>query len=422
MDLLILPIILLIFTWTSGVLSASETALFSLSSMKVRTYRRSEDKTKQLIANLVQRPRDLLVTILMLNIAVNIIIQNVSSHFFGQYSGWTLKVGVPLFLTLIFGEIIPKSIAIQNNTRIAKKVAPTLAFLRTWLGPIRRFLTRVTSLVCSVQFFFLKKQDEISQEELKHTLKRSQDLGVLHADEAELVKGYLQLQDATVKELMRPREDVIFYNIHEPIDQLVSKFVDQECSRIPVCEGDLNDVLGVATARLFFMHRHEINNTAALVRQLKKPFFVPESTPARKLLRQFEQKRTLLAIVVDEYGAVTGVITREDLVEAVVGEIVDRRDLELPYTRADSNVIIASGKLELTEFEDVFGVKLESPNNMVTIGGWLTECLGDIPRNGTNYVTKDFLFHVLAAEPTRVRRVYIRRLGGPDEEIEEVES
>lgn len=413
--------LLFCFTVLSGVFSASETALFSLSSMKIRTYRQSSHPREQLIARLVSKPRDLLVTILMLNIAINILVQNISSSLFSEISGWALKVGIPLCLTLIFGEIIPKSIAIQNNSRIAKRVAPTLLRLRRLLGPIRVILTEITSIISSTFFFFLKKEQEISQEELHHVLKKSQALGMLQIDEAELIKGYLQLQEATVKELMRPREELIYYNTDDPIERLVHFFVDQECSRVPVCEGDLNNVLGVITARIFFMHRSEIQATADLHRFLKRPFFVPETTPARTLLRQLEQKRTLLGIVVDEYGAVSGLITREDLIEAVVGEIVDRRDSELPYTRADENVIIASGKLELSEFEDVFEIKLNSPNKMVTIGGWLTEQLGDIPKSGTNYVTKDFLFHVLAADPTRVRRLYIRRIT-PNSDRSEMEE
>lgn len=403
-----------IFTLLSGIFSASETALFSLSKMKVRSYRQSTEANKQLIANLVMRPRELLVTILMLNIAINILIQNVSSNLFDDFSGWLLKVGVPLCLTLVFGEIIPKSVAIQNNAQIAKRMAPILHRLRRVLGPIRVALTEITSIVSSTVFFFLKNEKDISQDELKHVLKKSQDLGMLHSDEAELIKGYLQLQDATVKELMRPREEIIFYNTRDSIDNLIHYFVDQECSRVPVCEGDLNDVLGIITARLFFMHRNEIQTKRDLSRFLKKPFFVPETTLARNLLRQFEQKRMLMALVVDEYGAISGLVTREDLLEAVVGEIVDRRDSELSYTRADDNVIIASGKLELVEFENLFGYKLDSPNKMVTIGGWLTEQLGDIPKSGTNYVTEHFLFHILAAEPTRIRRVYIRRISQMD--------
>ena len=117
-----------------------------------------------------------------------------------------------------------------------------------------------------------------------------------------------------------------------------------------------------------------------------------------------------MAIVVDEYGSISGVVTLEDLVEVVVGQITDRRDEKILYTKAGEDVIIASGKMELAEFEEIFDVHLDSENNMATIGGWLMEKLGDIPKEGTKFVTDEFLFHVLSSDQKRIRRVYIRKL------------
>jgi CBS domain containing-hemolysin-like protein len=128
------------------------------------------------------------------------------------------------------------------------------------------------------------------------------------------------------------------------------------------------------------------------------------------LLRQMYEKEESLAIVVDEYGSISGLIALEDLVEKVVGEIADARDEKSRYSRSGEDVIIASGKLELAEFEEIFGKALPSENNMVTIGGWLTEQMGDIPRTGAKYTAHDFFFHVLAADVKRVRRIYIRRM------------
>ena len=122
------------------------------------------------------------------------------------------------------------------------------------------------------------------------------------------------------------------------------------------------------------------------------------------------ERKEPIALAVDEYGSISGLISLEDLVEKVVGEIADARDAKSRYTRSGEDVIIASGKLELAEFEELFGKALSSENNMVTIGGWLTERMGDIPKTGTKYTADGFFFHVLAADPTRVRRIYIRRL------------
>ncbi|MCB1085389.1 MAG: HlyC/CorC family transporter, partial [Chlamydiia bacterium] len=143
---------------------------------------------------------------------------------------------------------------------------------------------------------------------------------------------------------------------------------------------------------------------------LRKAHFVPETMVSRTLLEHFYAIEETMVMVVDEYGSISGLITLEDLVEAVIGQIVDRRDEKSHYTRASEHIIIASGKLELIEFEEIFDIHLESPNNMATIGGWLTEALGDIPKSGTKFESRGFLFHILSSDLNRVRRVYIRRM------------
>jgi putative hemolysin len=406
----LLILFLLLFLIGSAFFSASETALFSLSRAQVRAYRRGKDPVSQQIASLVLRPRDLLVTILMLNISVNILVQNVTSHLFGTYGGWGLRVGVPLGLTLIFGEIIPKALAIQHNTRIAHVVTPILTVIKRVLKPIRKSITAITGFISQTAFFFLKTEPPLTREELQEVIESTEAGSVLDPEEAELIDGFLSLQDSSIKELMRPREDVLYYDLQQPISRLIHLFVDQEVSRLPICDGGIENIVGVLSARQYFVHRDQIVSEETLRRFLKKPFFVPETAPARQLLLHFEEREEKLALVVDEYGAFAGLIAREDLVEEVIGEIQDRRDKDKRFTRAGDSVIITSGKFELDEFEEVFGVQLKSNSSMVTIGGWLTEQLGDIPVAGTKFEAQDFLFHVLSAEPNRVRRVYIRKL------------
>lgn len=394
----------------SAFLSGSETALFSLSSFTVRSYKQDPDLRKRLIHHLLQNPRELLVTIMMMNVLANILVQNTVSNLFGEFSSWTLNVGVPLLLTLFFGEIIPKSLALPNNEQIAYRVAGPVAKLARFLGPIRTRLTELTSYISRFLFFFFGKEKAISPEELEHALKTSQAKGIMHPEEAQIINGYLDLQEALVKELMRPREEILYYNIEDPIEKLYALFTDEECSRVPVCEGDLDNLLGMISTRRFFLYSDQIQKAEDLKKILKKPFFIPESTKALHLFRLLRQKGESIAMVVDEYGSISGLITQEDLIEEVVGEIADRRDSKLRYTRSGEDVIIASGKLELKEIEDLFGITLESASNAVTIGGWLTEQMGDIPRAGTRYATDDLLFYILASDPNRVRRVYIRSL------------
>ena len=378
--------------------------------MQVKSFKNAPDKRKQLVASLLTSPRDLLVTMIMLNVMINILIQNVTSSLFGDFSGWALNVGVPLGLTLIFGEVIPKSIGMANNAALSYRVAPFLDFAKRIFHPICKGITSATGALSRLIFFFLKSEEEISFDELQHALKTSRHYGILNEDEAELVRGYLILQQSQVKELMRPREEVLFYDIEEPLSKLVHLFVDQECSRIPVCKENLDNVIGIITSRIYFLNRDKLHTISELIPLLKKPLFAPEGMGAESLLRQMYEKEESLSLVVDEYGSISGLIALEDLVEKVVGEIADARDAKSRFTRSGEDVIIASGKLEISEFEEIFGVALPSVNNMVTVGGWLTEQMGDIPKTGVKYTALGFLFHVLAADVKRVRRIYIRRL------------
>lgn len=346
---------------------------------------------------------------MMLNVFANILVQNTVSSLFEDFTSWGLKVGLPLGLTLVFGEIIPKSVALPNNEAISHRVSPFISLVARVLGPIRIVLTKITGYVSRVMFFFLRKEKDISHHELEHVLKTSQGRGILDIDESELMGGYLDLQDSAVKERMRPRDEILFYDINDPLDTLMDLFVKKECSRIPVCDEDLDQIIGMISVRRFFFHREHIQKPEDLRSYLIKPFFVPETMNAWALLHDLREKKETLAMVVDEYGGITGLVTQEDLIEAVVGEIADRRE-KSHFTRSSEDVIIASGKLELEEIDDLFGVQLMTKEKSVTIGGWLTEQLGDIPQAGTKYVTEDFLFYVLASDPNRVRRVYIRYL------------
>lgn len=400
----------------SAFFSASEAAFFSLSSMKVKVFRTDKDPRKQLVASLLSTPRELLITIIILNIIVNILIQNVTSSIFGDFSTWVFTILFPLILTVVFGEVFPKSVGLANNVAISYRVAPILYVGQRLLLPLRRVLAWITHIISRLFFFYLKPEEEISTDELRHALKTSRHFEILNEDEAEIVRGYLHLQEAQVRELMRPREEVIFYDIDEPLSKLVHLFVDQECSRIPVCKENLDKVIGIITGQLFFLHREKLHTADDVVQVVGKPFFVPETMPAGVCIRQMYSRKESLALVVDEYGSISGLISLEDLVETVVGEIADARDTKSHYTRSGENILIASGKMELAEFEELFGVILPSENNRVTLGGWLTEQIGDIPTTGAKVVSNGFFFHVLAADAKRIRMIYVRRILSKKEE------
>lgn len=410
MDLIIFIPILLFLIFCSGYYSASETALFSLPLTKIKAYQASSSPTHRLIAKLVLEPRNLLVTVFMMNTLANILIQNVISHKVGEEASWTLKVALPFVVLLVLGEIIPKNIGLQRNVKIANLVAPSINFVQNLISPLRNLIVNITVPVSRILFFYLKEDENFSREELKHMLKTSEEHGVLHPDEAELVWGYLTLQDTTVKALMRHREEIIFFDINDSLAKLTSLFVDQECSRIPVCDKNLDTVLGIISAKEFFLHKKHIEISKQLVRYLFTPLYIPENTPGRLLVRRFDEYHQEIALVVDEYGSISGLITREDIIEQVVGDITDLRDPESSYIKAGKQEIIANARMELSDFNDLFNSHLVSENNMVTIGGWLTEQVGDIPKMGSKYELHGFLFQVLSADATHIGKLYIRKL------------
>lgn len=319
-----------------------------------------------------------------------------------------MAVGMPFVLLLIFGEIIPKYIGIQNNVNFSKATAPALNFFQKILYPIRKFIIYILSPISRILFFFLKKDSDISREELQHVLRKSEEAGILDHEERELIWGYVNLQDSIVREIMRPREDILYYDIREPLTKLVHLFVDKQCSRIPVCEKNIESVIGIIDAKQYLLHRDAIKESQDLRQFLWPPYYIPEMMPSQTLLKRLDESGQEIALAVDEYGSISGLITYEDLVEVVVGKISDLRDQKVIFTQAGKNEIIASGKMELDEFNALFDSDLKS-ESMITLGGWLTEQLGEIPKSGTKFETPNFLFQVLAADPNRIRRIYVRK-------------
>jgi putative hemolysin len=402
-------ILILLLTWWSGFFSSSEIALFSLPSATVRSYESSSNTRKRLVAKLLKNPRSLLVTIYMMNTLVNILLQNVTSSMFGTASSMTLRVGVPLLITLILGEIIPKYLAMQYNSLISVRIAKLMDLISRWIRPLREWTVKVTTPISRIMFFFLKTATPMTKEEIKHVLDSCEASGVLNEDETRLIYGYVNLQDAQIKDHMKPREDVLYYNTEEPLSKLIYLFVEEECSRLPVCEGNLDDVRGILHANDFFLYKPMLKEPKDVFAISSKPLYAPESTPARLLMRELAEKGEKVALVVDEHRSVSGLISIEDLIEEVVGEISDRRTQMPLYEISSTNTIIANAKLELADFEKLTEIRLISEHNMNTLGGWLTEQLGDIPSPGTSFVTDEFHFKVLEADPNRIKRIFVRR-------------
>lgn len=410
--LLILLLFFLLFC--SAFFSASEVAFFSLSSLKIAYFKQSQEPKKRQVALLFDAPRDLLITILVLDVSVNIIIQNLVASLFFDFDSYLLTVGVPLFLVLLFGDFLPKAVAIRHNQRIAVAVAPLFHWLQRCIAPIRILLNWASSSFGHLFSFFLPKEKELSLQQLKEAIRGSKESALLDEEEVRWIDGYLDLHQFIVKELMRKRHEIIAFDLHAPLEELYQMMVEEQHSEIPVYEDEFDHLVGVITAEDLFVHRDEINSSVEVKQYVKKPFFVPEGMVAKHLIEEFQKRAERLAIVVNEHGSWSGLITLEDLTRFFLRSSHDKRKETTPQSM--NEVMVISGQTELQEVEEKLKVQLPSPSNCVTIGGWLTEQAGDLLQSGDRFTYDSLLFHVLSADEKKITRMYIRHLPNFEED------
>lgn len=396
-----------------GALSSlSETSLFSLNAIQSARLQKKFPPSQKLF----RRPRDLLVSVMLLNIGVNLLVQNVASEIFGSQGSWALTVGLPLLLTLLFSELLPKVLAMSFNESIASLIAPFALFLLKIFRNIVPFIATSSSIVARYLFFFVRAPEPLSSDELAaflrsdSSLKRSAatpELGVTKF-EGSLLGGLLSFQEAKVEDLMRPRSEIIYYDWNQPIEELLLRFGQRQCSQIPVCDGDLDRIEGVLYALDLLGCREKLSKES--VQKILKPaFFLPESSSAVGALQSIEKEQEDLLLAVNEYGVITGLLTTEDLLEAVVGDIKDARDQSDPITSIGRGRFIAMAHIEL---EPLFEkLKVERPKtSMSTLGGLLCELYGDIPHSGCLISYQKISFRVLEASDKQVLKVYINDL------------
>ncbi len=417
METIFVIFLIIALTLLSSALSSSEIALFSLPSNKLKSYRHQLDPKKRLIAKLLTQSKSLLVTIFLLNTIANILVQNLTSDLFPDDGNWQLKVGVPLFLILIFGELLPKYLGLLYNESISLATAPIYNVVQRMTKPLRHVITEFADFFSRILFFFLKAEKPLSADELEHALLASQNAGLIHKDELAFIQGYLSLEERRVKDLMIPRQDVSFYNKALPLTKLI--FLLKQHSEVLICianeEGSCasgqEQIIGTICAKDYFTHREQIHHQDDLAKIIRTPFFIPETSPIKILLQALLQQQKQMAVVVDEYGAFSGLIRREELAEILTKEAAPK-EASIEYTRVSSDAIIAHSKMALQDLRDLYDVHLVSKHHAVTVGGYLTEILGSIPKTGETVQNEGLFFRILGAEPTHVTKIYIQRDGG----------
>ena len=410
MDSLVLEVlVLVILVACSGLLTGAEAAYFSLGRLRLK---RVQTDGEGRVAPLIERPHDLLVTLLIgitvINIGASAIAATVAVGLFGQRFGLLAEViGMILVLTT-FGEVLPMTIAVKYPEQFLRVVRGPVGWLARVLRPARAVLGAFTTLTIKMVGGGKGEQPELSEEELRTLVDVGASEGVVERDEREMIHKVFELEDTPVRSVMVPRTDMFCLDVATAIWEILPALRENLHSRVPVYEGSIDVIVGVLyTKDLLPYVAPGLPANFDLRAHLHPPYFVPESKRADALLQEFQAKRLHMAVVVDEYGGTAGLVSLEDLLEELVGEIADEYDEpERLIQRVDETTYRVSGKLPIDELNAIAGLSI-SKQDYDTVGGWVLDLFGRVPRKAERAETPQVVVTVEKKERTRIVEVLI---------------
>lgn len=403
----------------SALVSGSEVAFFSLTNDDLFQLNEEDSKESQKVLKLVESPKSLLSTILILNNLINIAIVTLTTFVSWSIFGLDAKgiviilvqtVGIT-FAIVFFGEIVPKVYANKARVSFSKTMAPSIAFFNSLLKPVSFLLMSIGNLIESK---IEKRSYSLSVNELNQALEiTTEDAG---EDEKDILRGIVNFGTLTVKQVMKSRMDLTAVDVEMDFHELMDRINKSGFSRIPVYEETIDNIQGILYIKdlLPYIERDEDFAWKELIR---KSFFVPENKKVDTLLKDFQSKRVHMAIVVDEYGGTSGLVTLEDLIEEIIGEINDEFDdtEDVYFKEIDPNTFIFEGKVSLNDFckkLDLDGqIFDEVKGESESLGGLLLEINSKLPRHGTKIKFQDMIFTVLAVDSRKIKKVKVQLIG-----------
>ena len=404
-----------VLLFASAAMSASEVALFSLGATDLRDLKERGGTSGQRVLDLLARPRRLLATILVWNNFVNVGIVILSSIALSglvdldrmpDHLVFILQVVVVTAVLLLVGEVVPKVYATTHALRVAQRMASPLLVLRWIATPVNEALIRSTSFI---EKRYKKRTQNISVDALGHALDLTNDASTT-AEEQRILRGIVKFGNIEVRQIMRPRMEVTAFNKELSFADLLPAIIDSGYSRVPVYEETMDRVVGVLHIKDVLPHMDSPGFDWHTL--LRDPYFVPEGKKLDDLLTEFQEKKVHLAVVVDEYGGTSGIVTLEDVIEEIVGDITDEFDDEdLIYSKLDDHTWVFEGRVALNDLYRVMGIegKLfeDHKGESETLGGFVLELTGRIPRKGERVDLHQYTFVVEASDNKRIRRVKV---------------
>jgi CBS domain containing-hemolysin-like protein len=403
-------IILVVLLFLSAFFSGVETALMSLNMVKVKTLVEQKRKGSSALHRIKQNPRKLLITILIGNNLVNIgsaaLATVVFTDIFGS-SGAGIATGVMTFLILIFGEITPKTFATQNAERIALVIARPVEIMSASLLPVVKIFEHIAELMLKI--FKSKEQEELSEEELKTIVTMGKEEGLLSEEAAEIMHNVLEFKGTKVTKVMTPKSVIQMINAEAPLRDELDFIVKTPFSMYPVYRGTRDKVVGMVDVEDVLRYTKENKLDEKIENFMRTAIFVPESKEIDDLLSDFEGVDMPLAVVVDEYGNVSGLVTMEDILEEIVGEIFDKSDRESVYIKkVDANLVRVDAKASIEEINRVLHLGLEE-GQFATIAGFIEHKLKRIPKKGEEIKLKRVTIAIEDVDNQKIKSVKIIR-------------
>lgn len=405
---------LVVLLFCSALISGAEVALFSLSQKDIEEAIEENNSKGKVISELLEKPKKLLATLLVannfINIAIVILFSFIGKSIFAVITStllrFILEVVVVTFLILLFGEVLPKVYANRNKVKFAKLIAYLIAFLDKILSPISLPMRAATIYLHNK---LGKQKTNFSVDQLSQALELT-DSDETSTEEQKILEGIVSFGNTETRQVMSPRIDIFALEIEESFSEICPKIIEKGHSRIPVYRDNIDHIEGVLFVKdlLPYINSNEFDWKSLL----RQPFFVPENKKLDNLLKDFQSKKSHLAIVVDEYGGTSGLVSLEDVIEEIVGDISDEFDDENNnFTQIDDRNYLFEGKINLKDFYRIIDVDEElfeiQKGEAETLGGFILEILGNFPKKDQKIIFENCVFTIEVVDKKRIKQIKV---------------
>lgn len=436
LQLFFLAVLILI----NAYFASAEMAIVSVNKNRVKILAQEGDKKAKLILDFLENPNRFLSTIqVAITLAGFLASASAATGMSDDIAGYLLKLHIPYptqvavvlvtvvlsYFTLVFGELYPKRMALQHSLKIARFTVGSIIFISRITAPFVWLLsTSVTILLKLTKQGIINEQDGYSEDEVKSMVEVGQETGFLKEDGAKMINSIFAFDDKLAYEVMTPRTDVFTIDIDDPQEEYINELMELRYSRIPVYEDDSDNIIGILNIKDYLIAAWEKGFENVQIRDiLRKPYFIPESKNIDDLFRDLQSSKQHIAILIDEYGGFSGIVTMEDLVEEIMGDIDDEFDEEdEELVQIDENTYLLDGLISLNDLNENLDLDLESENSE-TLGGFLLEKLGEIPEADlAEYpviIVDNLNFRIEAVSDRRIEKVRLTITPAKEETEEE---